>query len=346
MEWTLTTPTGTCRIALGAWLDRLSANLDPERTILVTDANVARLYAARFPAVPVAVLAPGEAHKTLEAVAALDERFLAQGVDRDWLVLAVGGGLVCDVAAFAAATYLRGLDCGLVPTTLLAQVDAGVGGKNGVNFHSFKNLIGTFRQPRFVFCDPDFLTTLPPEEWRSGMAEAVKHAAIADAGYFSFIESRAAGLRAPNTDLAGPLISASIAVKIAVVAADEREADRRRILNFGHTFGHAIEAVHGLPHGRAVALGMAAAARLSARLGLLSSAELSRLLDLLTALELTADPELDRAAVLEALRRDKKRYGEAVRFVLLRRLGQAEVREITLSELAAAWDHLWPRPVS
>jgi len=131
-----------------------------------------------------------------------------------------------------------------------------------------------------------------------------------------------------------------------VVAADEREADRRRILNFGHTFGHAIEAVHGLPHGRAVALGMAAAARLSARLGLLSSAELSRLLDLLTALELTADPELDRAAVLEALRRDKKSYGEAVRFVLLRRLGQAEVREITLSELAAAWDHLWPRPVS
>jgi 3-dehydroquinate synthase len=246
------------------------------------------------------------------------------------------------VAGFAAATYLRGLPFALAPTTLLAQVDAGVGGKTGVNFRGRKNQIGVFRQPRLVWCDPAMLGTLPPRETLNGLAEAIKHAAIADPALFAFLEQNVEPLLALDADVLARVVQDCLRIKLDFVRRDELEDfGPRRMLNFGHTLGHAIEAATGQPHGFAVAWGMAAAARLSVARGLLPAADAARLDGLLRRFGYPPPPALDRERALAAARDDKKRHGDELRFVLLTRLGEAAVVEMGLAELAAAWDILW-----
>jgi 3-dehydroquinate synthase len=329
-------PSGLCRVHIGEGLDRLGRHVPAGRTVYVTDANVFRLHGQAFGPGEVVVLPPGEASKTLASVELVYDALFEAGADRGTFVVAVGGGVVCDVAGFAASTYLRGLAFGFAPTTLLAQVDAGVGGKNGVDFRGYKNLIGVFRQPRFVLCDPAVLRTLPAAETANGLAELVKTAAVGDPALFEAVE------RAPDEALGldpgftARAVEAAIRVKAAVVASDESESGPRRVLNFGHTLGHALESAAGLGHGEAVAAGMVFAADLSVRRGLLAARDRDRLSALLARLGLPTAAAAPAAALVDAVRRDKKRAGEGVHFVFLEALGRPLVREVPLAELESA----------
>jgi 3-dehydroquinate synthase len=248
--------------------------------------------------------------------------------------------VVCDIAGFVASTYLRGVRFGFAATTLLAQVDASVGGKNGVNFGGYKNMVGVFRQPEFVLCDPTLLTTLPEKERLSGLGEIVKHAAIGDRACFEFLENAYEKALKLDPAVIEQLVYASVVLKAAIVNRDETEQGERRRLNFGHTFGHAIEKITGVTHGEAVGLGMAAACRLSRKKGLLSEQAVERVIRLIGNLHLPVRIRVDRKALLDALRRDKKREGEKIHFVLLQDIGRAVIEPVPLDELEAMIEDL------
>lgn len=284
----------------------------------------------------VCLIPDGEQHKTLDTVAALYQRFVAGGLDRSGTVLAVGGGVVGDVAGFAAATYLRGLPLVQVPTTLLAMVDASVGGKTGVDLPQGKNLVGAFKQPALVVIDPEVLRTLPVAELRCGLAEVVKAAIIGDPELFEHLEKVSTGVgqdkTLPYATWDWPwIIRRALAVKIGVVEEDPLERGRRAVLNLGHTFGHALERLSGytLPHGQAVSIGLIAAARLAVALGCGDATLPGRLAALLERLGLpTSLPDVEPAAIWEAMQSDKKRRGQKLRFVLPRRIGEVSVTDV------------------
>jgi 3-dehydroquinate synthase len=275
-------------------------------------------------------VAEGEPAKSLESAGRLWDAFLEHGLDRASPVIAVGGGVVGDLAGFAAATFMRGMPLVQVPTTLLAQVDAAVGGKVAVNHPRGKNLVGAFHQPRLVVIDPDVLRTLPAREYRAGLAEVVKTGAALNAELFASLESGVAALQAREPALLELVAATCCAEKATIVEQDEREeTGLRMVLNYGHTVGHALEALTGYRrwlHGEAVAIGLAAAARLAVRLGLAEERTAERQVELLRALGLPtrfADPE--PRAVADALRHDKKAREGRVPFVLVKTLGRAEV---------------------
>ncbi len=325
---------GLSAIHVGGRIGDLSRLIPVEHSVIVTDTRVFELYGHLFPDCPVIAIGRGEGAKTLDTVRLVYERLAVLEAQRTTMLAGIGGGIVCDVTGFVAATYLRGLRCGLVATTLLAQVDAAVGGKNGVNLGGFKNMVGTIRQPEFVICDPQMLSTLPKAEIQCGLAEIVKHAAIADAGLFSFLEEQGGRLLALDPHAMATAVGDSVRIKAAVVERDESERGERRKLNFGHTFGHAIEKATGLSHGAAVGLGMQLAARFSVQRGLLAAEDAARLERLLEQLGLPLRlPQGGGAAVGEALRQDKKREGREVHFVLLSRIGQAQVVPLPLAEV-------------
>jgi 3-dehydroquinate synthase len=324
---------GRSTVIIGASIADAGAYCDLNRTVIVTDTTVRAIHGRLFPGRPVIEIGTGEQCKTLKTVAAIYEQFLRLEVDRSWSVLAIGGGVVCDVAGFAASTYLRGLRFGCIPTTLLAQVDAGVGGKNGVNLNGYKNAVGTFNQPSFVLCDPDLLATLPASEVQSGIAELIKAAAIGDARLFSFMEATDAALFSLDRNKLEQVVHDALKVKCSIVARDEKEQGERRKLNFGHTVGHAVEKAHGLRHGEAVSIGMAVSARLSVARGLLSAPDGQRLERLLAVSGLPTRAPLDGAAVMDALRKDKKREGSVVHFVLLDGIGSATVTPLEIDEI-------------
>ena len=304
--------------------------------MVVTDPVVRSLHGASFPPGDVVEIGQGESSKSLETVRALFQQFLSLGVDSDSMILAFGGGVVCDVAAFAAATWLRGIRVGLIPTTLLAQADAGLGGKNGVNFGGIKNLVGTIRQPAFVLCDPVYLQTLPAAELRNGLAEVVKAAVVRDARLFRFLEESADSLRAGDESALQQAILGAIRVKLGVVARDELGTGERVVLNFGHTLGHAIEATLGLRHGEAVSIGMVFAARRSAARHRLRPDRVDRLERLLLRLELPTRITTDPSPLMEAVSRDKKRAAHTLRMALLQEIGEAIVEPVEIDELEAA----------
>ena len=239
----------------------------------------------------------------------LYEELMARSVDRSGFIVAVGGGIVCDVSGFVASTYLRGVRFGFVASTLLAQVDASVGGKNGVNVGGYKNMAGVFNQPEFVICDTDLLNTLPQREILSGAAEIIKQAAIADKRLFAYLEENSHRLVDLDRDVVEKLVYDSVNIKASVVNRDEKETGVRRILNFGHTFGHAVEKLTGITHGEAVAVGMVVAGALSRGRGLLKETDLGRLESLIDAMGLPTRLECDPEKLFDAMARDKKRKG-------------------------------------
>ncbi len=330
---TLRASGGKCDILIGERLENLPDYIGSQKTVVVTDSNVKHLFAKKFPKGEIIEVPAGEKAKTLETVAKLYERFLELELERGSLVVAVGGGAACDVAGFAAATYLRGIRSAFVPTTLLGQVDAAVGGKNGVNFQGYKNLVGTIRQPELVLCDLSLLESLPKSEIRNGFAEIVKCACIADRELFEFIEEHTSEALSLKRTAIEKCVHGALAVKLKAVEADENEAGERRKLNFGHTLGHAIEKLTGKAHGEAISAGMAAAARLSVEKGKLSQKDADRLSGLLSKIGLPVKMEFDRAAAFEAIRKDKKRQDESINFVLLEGIGKAVVEKVTLGEL-------------
>ncbi|HEY0230999.1 MAG TPA: 3-dehydroquinate synthase [Dokdonella sp.] len=303
--------------------------------LVVTNETIAPLYLARVQAGlaglahAALVLPDGESYKTLANTAAVFEALAALGASRDATILALGGGVIGDLAGFAAACWMRGIDFVQLPTTLLAMVDSSVGGKTGVNLAAGKNLVGAFHQPRAVVIDSDTLATLPAREYRAGLAEVVKYGAIGDAAFFAWLEAQADALAARDAAALGEAIAVSCRHKAGVVARDEHEQGERALLNFGHTFAHALETETGygtLLHGEAVAIGMVLAAQLSADLGRAPQADAARLAALLHALGLpVAAPACAPQRLLALMRLDKKNLSGRLRLILWRGVGTAEI---------------------
>jgi 3-dehydroquinate synthase len=311
----------------------LGAVLRPSRVFVLTHPAIARLHGralmGALGAAEVLLIPAGERQKSLHRAARLYDELLTRGGDRKSVILAFGGGVIGDLGGFVASTYMRGLPFVQVPTTLLAQVDASVGGKVAVDHPQAKNLIGAFYQPRLVIADSGVLQTLPARDYRAGLAEVAKHGAIADATLFAWMEASVGAIAARDPEAIGHMVSRSCEIKAEVVHQDEREAGLRAILNFGHTIGHALESITGyrvLRHGEAVAIGMVAVARLSAALGLCEREVSERTEALLTALRLpTRIPGIPVAEILRAMQTDKKAVSRTPRFVLARRIGCVEV---------------------
>ena len=331
---------------LAAAMDRwLSAAGIGEQRFLVSSPTVwtrhGQTVQAALPKVETILVPDGERSKTLHTVSRLYEALIRAGVDRRSTVIAVGGGVLGDTAGFAAATYLRGVDLVHVPTTLLAQVDSAVGGKVGVNHPLGKNLIGAFHPPAAVIADPQLLDTLPRRELRAGLYEVVKYGVIADRPLFDRLADGLTKIFAREPEILVDIVAASCRIKAEVVAADEREGGRRRILNFGHTAGHAIEAVtryRRLRHGEAVAYGMLAAARIGADRGLMTKGDHGALTGLIGRMgPLPSVTDLSPADVLAAMQRDKKVVAGRLHFVLPRGLGDTViVDDVTEKEIRRA----------
>jgi 3-dehydroquinate synthase len=323
----------TSLLLIGESIDHLKMYLHERKVIVITDAEVHKLYPSLFEAYETIIIGIGESVKNLNTVSYIYDRLVDDEADRSVFLLGIGGGVVCDITGFVASTYARGIDFGFVPTTLLAQVDAGIGGKNGVNFRGFKNRIGTFNQPEFVLCDFSFFHTLPEKEIRSGLGEVVKNALVADADLFNYLEENVPNILNLQSGTMRRLVTDSLRIKSDIVGLDEKEEGERRKLNFGHTVGHAIEQQSDLTHGEAVSIGIAVVAKLSSCLGLLSPAILVRILNLLHQLKLPVVSPISTEKIIEGLRMDKKREGDVVHIILLDDIGHAIIEEITLDRL-------------
>ena len=328
--------TGVSTVLTGESLRSLEKYLPSEKTVVITDTNVRRHYQKDFPSCEVIEIGNGEKIKNLDTVRKICQRLMEMEADRSSFIVGIGGGVVCDIAGFVASIYLRGVRFGFVSTTLLSQVDASIGGKNGVNLGGYKNMLGVFNQPEFVICDMNLLKTLPERELLSGFAEIVKHAAIGDPRLFSYLEENHEKALRLDPMVIEKLVSDSLNIKASIVNRDEKEKGARRKLNFGHTFGHALEKTTHASHGEAVSAGMVIASVLSRRRGYLSREGAKRIEGLLETLKLPTRLPFDRGSMLDALRKDKKRDGDRINFVLLRAIGHAVVEKISIKELETA----------
>ena len=322
-------------ILVGERLENLNTYLPSKDVVIITDKTIFKLYGNRFPACHVIEIGIGEDVKNLDTVQYIYGRLLESGAQRSTIIVGIGGGVVCDISGFVASTYLRGLRFGFVPTTLLSQVDASVGGKNGVNLRGYKNLVGVFNQPEFVICDSSLLKTLTEKEILNGCAEVVKHAAIGDRNLFSYLEEQGENVLKCDPHIIERLVYDSAVIKSSIVNRDERENNERRKLNFGHTFGHAVEKVTHMGHGESISIGMVVASAISQKRGLLPDAENKRLNELLTTLTLPTHIRADKIKLMDAMEKDKKREGATINFVLLEKIGQAIIEQISLEELEA-----------
>jgi len=316
--------------ALGLLPQAIQELLPGRRVVMIADASVRELYqsgrlGSELWAGETVTFPPGEKSKTRESWARLTDELMNRGFGRDSAVVALGGGVTGDLAGFVAATYLRGIPYVQAPTTLLAMVDASVGGKTGVDTAHGKNLVGAFHPPAAVLSDPRTLSTLDEREYRNGLSEAVKHGLIADEEYFKWMEASVPALKARDLSALTKLVRQSVEIKAAVVADDEREAGRRAILNAGHTVAHAVEQASGysIPHGEAVALGLLAESRLSENLGVASAGLEVRVRQLLNSLGLpgTLPISLQPAELLGSMARDKKNREGRIHFALPTRIG-------------------------
>jgi 3-dehydroquinate synthase len=317
-------------------LPELLERLAPaHRYAVISDERVFDLHGERVvercaevrPSPGVYTFPAGEVSKNREEWARLTDALLSDGLGRDACVLALGGGVTGDLAGFVAATYMRGIPVVQIPTSLVAMVDASVGGKTGVDVPMGKNLVGAFHPPRFVLADTELASTLPRTERSQGLAEAVKHGAILDAAYFERIDSEADALLAGDPDATAAMVARSVEIKAGVVSQDEKEGGLRQVLNFGHTLGHAIEAASGfrLAHGSAISIGMVLEARLGEVLGVTEAGVAERLSLTLARMELpTTLPEADVGELLALVSRDKKARGGAARYVLLSTIGEVD----------------------
>jgi 3-dehydroquinate synthase len=326
---------GISTVAIGQVIGELERFLPQGRKIVVvTDPNVYGYYKVLIDRYPVTVIGLGEEQKTLETLASIYSRWIAEGVDRESFVLGFGGGIVTDIAGFAASTYMRGVRFGFVATTLLAQVDASVGGKNGVNCDGYKNMVGTFNQPEFVLCDLSLLKTLPEREFRGGLAEIIKAGLIRDRALFELFENHSFGDFTTDQSLLQERVFRAVQVKKAIVDADEKERGERKLLNLGHTLAHAIEkSTHRFHHGEAVAIGLVMIADLSRRMGLLSAEDHRRVRDVIEHMGLPTDSGIPLETLFNALQSDKKKEADTLSLILLRGVGQPEIRKMTFDEL-------------
>ena len=310
----------------------------PPNTVIITDDNLNRHYSPMYSDYAVIVIGTGEGIKTLETVENIIRELIELRAHRKTFLLGIGGGIVCDITGFAASIYMRGIPFGFVSTSLLSQVDASVGGKNGVNIDGLKNMAGVISQPEFVICDHEMLRTLPDEEYINGMSELVKTACLDNDGLYGFISENRERLHNRDNDTVAEAVYRSVMFKAKIVEEDEREENIRRILNLGHTLGHAVEKVKGTKHGFAVSAGIGFALELSKIYGLIDSSLENDVKKLLSyfGLPCTLGEVVDREDlpyILNAVESDKKKGGDIINFILLEGIGKSVVQKINSEEL-------------
>ncbi len=305
------------------------------RVIVISDLNIDRLYSDMLAPYDKILIGVGESVKTLQTIENIVRQLIELGADRSIFLLGVGGGIVSDITGFVAGIYMRGVEFGFVSTTLLSQVDAGVGGKNGVNFDGYKNMIGTFLQPEFVICDVAMLATLPEREFRAGIAEIIKSAIIANDELFKELELNSLDSLRVNRALLSRIIFESFKIKANIVEQDEREAGERRKLNLGHTFAHAIEkGSSAMIHGEAVAVGILIAAQMANLMGELPKSEVERIKNILEKYGFDLTSPVPMSKMLKSIAHDKKAKGNTIGFVLPCSIGHCIVKKMTIDEIS------------
>ncbi len=313
---------------------KLKQNLINNRnTVIISDSKVFKLYPSLFEKHKRIIIPEGENEKNLNRIEFILEKFIEFGIDKKSLVIGFGGGVVCDIAGFAASTFMRGVDFGFIASTLLAQVDAAIGGKNGVNLGNNKNYIGVIKQPEFVICDVKHLQTLDIEEYKSGLAEVLKYSLIADNELFEILNvNKNAVLKHRDSQLMQEIVSRCIEIKKEIITQDPDDNYLRHILNFGHSFGHAIEVSEKIKHGMAIAKGIKIACEISEKRKFLAPDTAKRIVDLLALYEYDLMANIGQSEI-ELIRKDKKKSGDSINFVLLEDIGKARIENILFDDL-------------
>ena len=328
---TYTFSQNTTRFYFDANFSILAKLVDKDKTVLITDENIFNAHRKKFNGWTTIVLNPGEEYKVQLTVNEIIDQLIAFEADRKTMLVGIGGGVITDLTGYVAAIYMRGLSFGFVPTSILAMVDAAIGGKNGIDVGVYKNIVGTIRQPQFLLYDYSLLKSLPQSEWVNGFAEIVKHACIKDARLFNTLRQNSIRSYQRNSKELGALIKKNVHIKASVVQADEFEKGERRLLNFGHTLGHAIENIYKMPHGHAISIGMVAASRISQ--GLNGFKESQKVIDLLDQYGLPTAADFDKKKSMEVLKMDKKKVSGSMNYIILEKIGRGAVVQIPLPQL-------------
>lgn len=314
-----------------AHINNLPEFVDVRNMIIITDENVFTAHQGRLKKYKTIVLKPGEEYKVQATVDSIIQQLIALEADRKTVLVGVGGGVITDITGYVASTYMRGIEFGFVPTTLLALVDASIGGKNGIDVGVYKNIVGVTKQPTFILHDLNFLKTLPESQWQNGFAEIIKHACIKDLAMFKQLQERSIDFYMNKRKDIDELIQRNVKIKLKVVQNDEFEKGERKLLNFGHTLGHALENQYDLMHGQAVSIGMTYAANISEKLaGFKQTETITKTLELYG---LPTYAKFDKKKVFAVLKMDKKRERKDINFILLEKIGKGIIQPIALREL-------------
>jgi len=316
---------------LAGGISHLKEIVDKDNTIIVTDENIYNAHTKRFKGWNTIVLKPGEEYKVQETANTVIEQLIAMEADRKTTLVGVGGGVITDMTGYVASVYMRGIKFGFLPTSLLAMVDASIGGKNGIDLGVYKNIVGIIRQPVFILHDMVFLNSLPQSEWENGFAEIIKHACIRDGLMFRELESGTLKKYQSKQTLICKLVQRNAILKTKVVQQDEFEKNERRLLNFGHTLGHALENQYELSHGQAISIGMTYASHISQQLN--GFKETERVVNVLEKYGLPTYATFDKQKVFDVLKMDKKRERATMNYVLLEKIGKGVVKSIPINEL-------------
>jgi 3-dehydroquinate synthase len=323
--------TSSVNYFFGSGMSQLKEIVDRKNSIILTDENVFAAHSKRFKNWNTIVLKTGEEFKIQGTVDSVIEQLIEMGADRQTTLIGVGGGVITDLTGYIASIYMRGISFGFIPTTLLALVDASIGGKNGIDVGVYKNMVGAIKQPSFILQDLQFLSSLPEPEWQNGFAEIIKHACIKDAAMFRSLESNDLAFYMKRKKEISSLIRRNVLIKTRVVMQDEFEKGDRKLLNFGHTLGHALENQYELSHGQAISIGMTYASDLSGKVNGCKSTE--RIPGVLQQYGLPTYAQFDKEKVINVLKMDKKKENNAINFILLEKIGKAVIEKISIDQL-------------
>lgn len=328
---TFTFSAGIVQYFFDAEFSHLEKLVAKENAVIITDEHVFAKHKSRFKGWNTIVLKAGEQYKIQQTADVVIDQLIALGADRKTTLIGVGGGVVTDITGYVAGIYMRGIPFGFVPTSLLAMVDASIGGKNGIDVGLYKNMVGLIRQPKFLLFDFSFLRTLPKTEWQNGFAEIIKHACIKDAAMFTLLQQQTLSTFQKNSKLLSALVERNVLIKTKVVISDEFEQGDRKLLNFGHTLGHAIENMYELSHGQAISIGMTYAAVISQQLkGYTGTKEL---VSLLSKYGLPTFAKFDTKKAFKVLLKDKKKDNVSINYILLTKTGKGVVQPLLLVQL-------------